>query len=100
MALVRVAPVVVVDVIDIRSSASRWRDLALMLAQLQRLAQVSAVIDSEGRGGKQWGMNALMFEEGAGELEQVIDAQVSRLTVELLQAELARKKRKDGGKRT
>lgn len=94
MALVRAAPVVVADLLDIRSSASRWRDLGLMLTELRRLAQVSAVIDSEKSRGARYGSAAIQFEEAAEVLEREIDGQVSTLTVELLQVELARKKRK------
>ena len=74
---------------EIRSSADRWRQLRTCLRRLEQMAQAAAVIDAVGLSGvKDKFQEAVEFEDHLGAITRVLNDAESRLTVEVLQAEL------------
>lgn len=84
----------------IRSSTSRWRALSSLLAGLESSARVSARLDAYspipvlGRPATAREERLIRFDRRMDHLACIIDRELDRLTVEHLNADLARKKAK------
>ena len=82
--------------VDIRASATRWRELRRLLRQLQHLAQATLAIDLAGSasaGAKV--ADAATFEADLSVIEDAIHAEVTRVTVEALHVELLVRMKQD-----
>ena len=86
---------VVFTPVDARNGAERWRVLRELLGRLDRLAQVSLVIDLDGTGQAHRLMQTAMFEQELQTIQQLIDHEITQITVEALHADLLLRRRRD-----